>query len=125
LDASQDLNVIAEFEVRTDPQEGDVAVVAITGELDAATAPRLTDALENTIESSPTAVLVDLSECSFIDSTGLGVIVSARARLVEEGRRFEICCAGAQARRILEITGLDDAFGFFDTREAALTELAG
>jgi anti-sigma B factor antagonist len=117
--------LIAEFDVQTESQDGDVAVVAISGELDTATAPRLNEVLESTIESTSGPVLVDLQHCSFIDSTGLGVIVTARTRLNEAGRRFELCCAGAQARRILEITGLDDAFGFFDTRNAALTSLAG
>jgi anti-anti-sigma factor len=119
------MNVIAEFDVKTEPHDGGITVVAVTGELDAATAPRLSETLDGAIQSDSSGVLVDLSDCSFIDSTGLGVIVSARTRLIEQERRFELCCAGAQARRILEITGLDDAFGFFETRDAALTSLAG
>jgi anti-sigma B factor antagonist len=119
------MNVIAEFDVKTEPQDGGVYVLTISGELDAATAPRLTEALDDAIASDSASVLVDLSECSFIDSTGLGVVVTARTRLLEDGRRFELCCAGAQAKRILEITGLDNAFGLFETRDAALTALAG
>lgn len=119
------MNVIAEFDVKTEPQDDGVHVLAVSGELDAATAPRLSEALEAIIDSEAESVLVDLSECSFIDSTGLGVVVTARTRLLDEGRRFELCCAGAQARRILEITGLDDVFGLFETRDAALTSLAG
>ena len=119
------MNVIAEFDVKTEPQDGGVYVLTISGELDAATAPRLSEALDAAIASDFASVLVDLSECSFIDSTGLGVIVTARTRLLEAGRRFELCCAGAQAKRILEITGLDNAFGLFETRDAALTALAG
>jgi len=117
------LNVIAEFNVNTEPQDGGVRVLSVAGELDAATAPQLSEAMDAVIDSDSPAILLDLSDCSFIDSTGLGVVVSGRSRVLEQGRRFELCCAGAQAKRILEITGLDDAFGLYETRDDALASL--
>jgi anti-sigma B factor antagonist len=121
----QDKNVITEFDVNVEPQQSGTQVLAVSGELDAATAPRLRGALDEVIDAGANSILLDLSECSFIDSTGLGVVVGARSRVVEErSGRFELCCAGSQAQRILEITGLDDAFGLHDTRELALQALA-
>ncbi len=115
--------MIAEFEVKLEPQDDGVQVVSVVGELDAATAPQLDDTLKQTLSSSVGAILIDLSDCSFIDSTGLGVVVSGRTRAREKDQRFELCCAADQARRILEITGLDDAFGLYETRDDALAAI--
>jgi anti-sigma B factor antagonist len=69
-------------------------------------------------------VLIDLSDCSFIDSTGLSVLVHARSRLLDDGDgQLEICCPDPQVRRLLEITGVDRAFGVHQTRDEALEAL--
>jgi anti-anti-sigma factor len=114
--------VIAEFEVKLESRDDGVQVVSVVGELDAATAPQLDDALGKALGTGG-PILIDLSDCSFIDSTGLGVVVSGRARAREQDQRFELCCAADQARRILEITGLDDAFGLYETRDDALAAI--
>jgi anti-anti-sigma factor len=69
------------------------------------------------------SVLVDLSDCNFIDSTGLSVLVETKRRLAEEERRFGVCCPDADVRRLLELTGIDRAVGLFDTREEAVEAL--
>ncbi len=99
----------------------------IEGELDHATAPQLRDPLDAAIEAGVRAILIDLTDCPFIDSTGLSVIVHARSKLMDDGRssaRFELCCADAQTRRLLEITGIEEAFGIFDTRDEAVAAFA-
>lgn len=93
----------------------------VEGELDHATAPELRARLDAAIEAGAQAILIDLGDCLFIDSTGLSVIVHARKHILESGGRFELCCADeAQTRRLLEITGIDEAFGVFETRDEAL-----
>ena len=72
--------------------------------------------------------LIDLSDCTFIDSTGLSVIVHAHSKLIDveasgNDGRLEICCPDAQIRRLLEITGIDRALGLHQTREEALSAL--
>lgn len=114
-----------EFNVEVEVLDGGLKAFRIAGELDHATAPDLRAPLEAAIADGDAAFLIDLTDCSFIDSTGLSVIVHARTQVVEErDGRFELCCPDAQIKRLLEITGIDEAFGIFDTRDAALASLA-
>jgi anti-sigma B factor antagonist len=111
---------------RTNVEETSPALrsVSVAGELDQATAPQLSEALQQVIDGGKGAVLVDLSDCEFIDSTGLAVLVHAREELTAaDGRDFAICCPNSQVRRLLEITGIDTAMGMFDTRDEALAAL--
>jgi anti-sigma B factor antagonist len=114
------------FTVDIEQLDGDIKAFTLRGELDHATAPELRNPLEEAIDQGGRAFLIDLSDCSFIDSTGLSVIVNARSRVLDDsqGGRFEICCADSQIRRLLEITGIDRAFGVHQTREEALEALA-
>jgi anti-sigma B factor antagonist len=116
----------ASFEVGVEELDG-VTVVGVSGELDYATAPRLRETFDGVISSGRTAVLVDLSDCTFIDSTGLSVLVHARSRLMDDARkgRLEVCCPDEQIRRLLQITGIDKAFGVHTSRDDALSALAG
>ena len=102
----------------------DLKIVSVVGELDLATVPELRIALFGAIDSGTGSLLVDLSDCSFIDSSGLEALVGARERLIAtDGRRFGICCAEEQVRRLLEVTGLDKAMGLVATRREALERL--
>ena len=76
-------------------------------------------------EAAAAAVLVDLSDCDFIDSTGLSLLVETKRRLSEDERRFGVCCPDADVRRLLELTGIDQAVGLFDTRDEAVAALSG
>jgi anti-sigma B factor antagonist len=114
------------FTVEIEKLDGDINAFNLRGELDHATAPELRAPLDEAIEEGARSFLIDLSDCSFIDSTGLSVIVHARSRVLDEDRngRFEICCPDVQIRRLLEITGIDRAFGVHQTREEALSAIA-
>jgi anti-sigma B factor antagonist len=113
------------FRAAVERVAGDVLVVNVVGELDQATVPELEGTLEEAIGARPAGLVVDLSDCGFIDSSGLATIVGARERLNSgDGHRFGICCADAQVRRLLEITGLDTALGVANTRAEALEALA-
>jgi anti-sigma B factor antagonist len=82
-------------------------VLVLVGELDIASAPTLTDELER-YSSSPT-VVVDLRELEFIDSTGVGVLVTANVRARESGRElFVVTASNGQVLRVLELTGVRD-----------------
>jgi anti-anti-sigma factor len=71
-------------------------------------------------------VLFDLSECEFIDSTGIALIVRAWKRLDGGAtRRFAISGCNDQVSRILEVTGLEFSIPIHGTREEALSALRG
>jgi anti-sigma B factor antagonist len=113
------------FRVDVEQLNGGVRSFNLSGELDHATAPELREPLESAIDAGARSLLVDLSDCSFIDSTGLSVLVHARSRLLDDSDgRLEICCPDPQVRRLLEITGVDRAFGVHQTRDEALAALS-
>ena len=98
--------------------------VSVSGELDQSTAPQLRDALAGVLGDQAGGVLVDLSDCNFIDSTGLSLLVETKRQLSEDERRFGVCCADVDVRRLLELTGIDQAVGLFDTRDEAAAALS-
>jgi len=80
--------------------------VVAGGEIDLATSPLLREALLNP-EARAATVVLDLREVTFIDSSGLGVIVGQQKRAQEHDERFAVAVGGAAAvQRILELSGL-------------------
>jgi len=103
---------------------GPATVVSPLGDHDLATAPELAGALESGVDGP---VVIDLTETSFIDSSILGVILTARSRADERGHLF-VCvvdpAAAPSVARIFELTGLNSTFVITDSRDRAI-ELAG
>ncbi len=99
-------------EDRGDPQ---AAVISVCGEVDLATAPALRETLLPAIEQRTGRVVVDLSEVSFMDSTGVHVLVEAHHRLTPQSRRLAIMCREhGQVHRLLLLTGLLDLLADHD-----------
>ena len=84
-----------------------VARVAIFGEVDAATAGRLDDALTACAPDPAVELVVDCRGLEFIDSSGLNVFVKNAERLEAAGGRLVLESPRASARRLFEIAGLD------------------
>jgi anti-sigma B factor antagonist len=97
------------IEVGPGPSAGE-QVVAVAGEIDVATSPELRQAIERVIDDTA-RLTIDLSGTTFIDSSGLGVLVGALKRARELGHEG-IVLRGIQepVRRVLEITGLAELF---------------
>ncbi|MCW3032449.1 MAG: hypothetical protein QOK19_2459 [Solirubrobacteraceae bacterium] len=89
-------------------QESDRAVVKLEGELDMANAPLL----QNTIESSELAaaktVVLDLQGLTFLDSTGLRIILAAREQCWRRGQEFAVTPGSQQVQRLLSVTGVGE-----------------
>jgi anti-anti-sigma factor len=120
----------APFEATAAQLDDGVRIVSVRGELDLGTASDLEAPLEDAISSGDASVLIDLSECEFIDSTGIALIVRAWQRLdrTADGDgdgRVLICSANDQVRRVLEITGLELSIPIHGSRDEALAELRG
>ena len=96
-------------------------VVEVSGEIDLHSAPQLRAELGRAIEEpSPPRVVLDLSGVSFLDSTGVGVLVGALKRAREAGGALHFCHAQPRVKRVFEITGLIGALPLFPTRDEAL-----
>jgi anti-anti-sigma factor len=115
--------VTAPFRVQAESNTS-LHTVLVIGELDQSTAPELRTALAEALGEPQGSVLVDLSDCNFIDSTGLSLLVETKRQLTEDERLFGVCCADADVRRLLELTGIDQAVGLFDTRAEAVAALS-
>lgn len=120
----------APFEATAAKLDDGVRVIAVRGELDLSTASDLESPLDEAVASGDASVLIDLTECEFIDSTGIALIVRAWQRLDQaadgEGSgRVVICSDNDQVRRVLEITGLELSIPIHGTRDEALAALRG
>lgn len=85
-------------------------VLHVAGEIDVYTAPRLRERLLELAHSGATTVVADLSGVSFVDSTGLGVLVSGLKRFREAGGDLVLVVTQPQVLKVLEITGLTEVF---------------
>jgi anti-sigma B factor antagonist len=95
----------------------EVAGLAVRGEVELATAPELTAALEEGIRRSTGPFVVDLSSVDFLDSCGINCLVRARALLGRDDRPLAIVCPAGNVRRVLELTGLDELVPVYGSRD--------
>jgi len=99
-----------------------VFVIAVEGELDMNTAMDLERELEGPVAAAQAPLLIDLSRCEFIDSTGIALIVRSWQTLDGDGQ-FALCGIGNQVKRVLDITGLEETIPIHPSREQALERL--
>jgi anti-sigma B factor antagonist len=118
----------APFEVESEQREDGIHSIAVRGELDMSTAPELEAEIDRVLAGEDVAVMLDLSACEFIDSTGIALIVRTWQRLDGgadgggEGR-LVLCCVNSQVRRLLKITGVETSISMHERPDAALAEL--
>jgi len=110
------------FMVKPAPLSGAPGVV-VRGDVDIDTAPRLTEALDAAIRETRGAFVVDLCDVEFLDSSGVNVLVRARAVLGRHDRSLVVICPPGPARRILEVAGIADLLALFESRERAAASL--
>lgn len=96
-----------------------MVVVGARGDCDVSSSDLLRDELTRQIEAGRERVVVDLSGITFIDSTGLGVLVSARALLASRHGRLELV-AGGRVHRLLRMSALVSLFTVHASLEDAL-----
>lgn len=92
--------------VATDARNG-ITRLALSGELDMATVDLFTDALASCLGDGATAVMLDLRDLSFMDSTGLHAFLQARDRSLGDGHRLLFVGASPPVRMVFEMTGME------------------
>jgi anti-sigma B factor antagonist len=100
-------------------ETGTAIVVHLGGEIELHSAAPVRLALLEAVDRAPARVVVDLAEVEFMDSTALAILVEARARL-GEADGLVLAAPGLEARRALEVSGLDRLFRVCATLEDAL-----
>lgn len=106
-------------------QVQDVDVVTVSGEIDIDSGPAVGVVVEACLKGDARAVVLDYTGVSFIDSTGVSLLLRAHRRLAETDRRLAIASDRASAsRRMFELTGLVQTLPLADTRDDALRLVA-
>jgi anti-sigma B factor antagonist len=97
--------------------------VAVHGEVDVSAVPSLVEALDAAIRESAGAFVIDLYDVDFLDSSGLGALLRARALLGREDRALAIVCPPGPVRRLFEMAGIADVLIIYGSREEAAAAL--
>lgn len=101
-------------------QQEAAAVVGVAGDVDAANAHVLRDAVIAAIDGGPRVLVVDLTEVGYIDSVGLGTLVSGLKRASERGTRMRLVVTSPQIHKVMDITGLHTVFEIYPDLETAV-----
>jgi anti-sigma B factor antagonist len=101
-------------------RQGPCAVVSIGGEIDPGTAGELSDAALTAMQEIGPSLVLDLSGVTFMDSTGLKVLLAVHQRARLAGGRLVLAAPTRSVRRVVDITGLDDTFEVRDDVASAV-----
>lgn len=88
-------------------EQGDALVVALAGEFDLASAQLVDEELARAQESYP-VVILDLSQVTFMDSTGLHIVLRVDERMTEAGSTLRVVPGGPQVQRLFQLTGANE-----------------
>lgn len=107
------------------PAPAGVLHLRLGGELDLAVAARVRGALDPALDGGATAVVLDMADVVFMDSSMLKELLRARARLAERDGVIVLAAAGPGVRRLLSVTRTDELLGLADSPAEALERVSG
>ena len=118
---------IPQFEIGSGPGPGGIWVVTVRGEVDMSHEEELRGELRRAVASGADGIIVDLTECEFIDSTGVrALLLSREAQETENGPNgLAVAASSEQILRILSVMGVDRVIPIRPTVEEAAAELSG
>ncbi len=103
---------------------GNYRMVPLAGRIDAATAPLLHERVLEAAKSGVPHIIIDMSEVSFLSSSGLRHLLIAARELRKHGADLQLCAARPQVAEVFRLTGFDQIFQLHPTREAAVESFA-
>ena len=109
----------------TDEETSGHPILVVAGDLDLTTAPQLTSAAVQLIESGARDVIVDASRLEFCDSSGLSALLRIMSHLAPQGGRLAIVNPHPIVLRVLQLCGLDEVLLIVETVDGAVQEFAG
>lgn len=95
-------------------------IVAVGGEIDVYTAPKLRDTITDLVAAGSYQLVIDMTAVEFLDSTGLGVLVGGLKKVRANNGSLELICNSDRLLKIFKITGLAKVFVIHASPEAAL-----
>lgn len=109
-----------ELGLEVDDSKQPYTVLAVKGEVDVYTAPRLREKLVELVSQGRHQIVVDLAGVDFLDSTGLGVLVGGLKRLRSHDGDLALVCTHQRILKVFEITGLTQVFSIFESVDEAV-----
>jgi anti-sigma B factor antagonist len=110
-----------EFEVSTVEHAEGYSIISVRGEMDLHTAPKFQHAIERAAEDGDvSAVVVDMAGVAFMDSTALSSLMRSKDALDQRGVSLRLAAPSKAVERIFSVTGFEDYFEIFPSREAAI-----
>ena len=113
----------SDFHLSQESIDARTHVINVRGEIHVSTAPEFSECLNQALADGKTAVVLDLSDVEFIDSTGLSVLLNGLRRVIRRQGSLALACSNPTVLRLFQITRLDATFDIQPTREQALARV--
>ncbi len=108
------IGAVVDLTLATREEDGR-AIVAVGGEIDVYTAPKLRDQITELVSGGSYHIVIDLEAVEFLDSTGLGVLVGGLKKVRAHDGSLELICSQERLLKIFRITGLAKVFVIHDS----------
>ncbi|HOA06821.1 MAG TPA: STAS domain-containing protein [Spirochaetota bacterium] len=102
-------------------ESADIVVLDISGEIDLYNAPEIKDTINQLIEDQKYNVIINLEKVSYIDSSGIGALISSLSSLKKYQGGLKIINVYASVRKVFELTKLTSFFEIFDSESDAVS----
>ena len=102
---------------------GGIHVFRVAGEVDLKSSPQLREKLQAVLKEKPKGIILEMSGCNYIDSSGIATLVETLQRLKKDGGKMAIAGAVQRVKDIFEIAHLDGIFPMFASQDEALESL--
>jgi anti-anti-sigma factor len=113
-------NLLTMVKYITPASRDDVVILPLKGRVDAVTSPRISAQVREHIAAGARYMLIDLSEVSFLSSSGLRALLLIRKELMTEGGELRLCALQTQVNEVFVLTGFTQVFAIHTTQEEAL-----
>jgi len=100
---------------------GDIVILDVNGEIDLYNAPEIKDTINKLIEEKKYNVVINLDKVSYIDSSGIGALISSLSNLKKYQGGLKICNVSGSVRKVFELTKLTSFFEIYDSEQEAIS----
>ncbi len=100
---------------------GEIVVFDITGEIDLYNAPEIKEKIKEEMNKNKVNIIINLDKVTYIDSSGIGVLISSLSNLKKVGGALKLINVYASVRKVFELTKLTSFFDIYDSEADAIT----
>ncbi len=101
-------------------ESGDIVIFDITGEIDLYNAPEIKEKIKDEMNKNKVNIIINLDKVTYIDSSGIGVLISSLSNLKKVGGALKLINVYASVRKVFELTKLTSFFDIYDSEADAI-----